>query len=237
MDKLVGIAVLVLVVVSVWAVMPSKPAAPNVSGNQQGQNTANAKGKQSADGSARSPNAARMIENREMATNNQTDDRPVSNTVSKKLDLKGNPNAGEETANAINPQLIPKAINSFNRQKQNDIEPEPQKESPFSNVHWDGEMDYDDLEDALMKHYAKRTPNGGLPKNLSAVEVLPESVLSALNVPKTAKLRMIGDFEPDDPRSVTDTLKRARKGEHETGFTFDDGSYSGRRVYIKMVDD
>ena len=91
------------------------------------------------------------------------------------------------------------------------------------------------LEDALMKHYAKRTPEGGLPKSVVANQVLPESVLQDMNVAKGAAVIMIGDFYPSDVRSVTDTLKRARIGEFETGFTFEDGSSGGRRVYVKVV--
>lgn len=239
MDKLVMLAVVVLITVSIWAVMPSESQRPKtqtsdtakILKSRTGSSTAGNPRKTSAVDANKPAGRPEGVINQGLSKSNQP-------SAEAKLNTQQDPKSI-----VVNPQLINKAVRSFKQRPQTAGE-EPSTDevrgtfdNPYGQVHWDGEMEYGELESALMKHYAKRTPQGGLPKTVQAHEVLNDTVLKAMNVSRNLPVTMIGDFEPADPRSVTDTLKRARKGEHETGFTFDDGTTGGRRVYVKVVGD
>ena len=112
--------------------------------------------------------------------------------------------------------------------------PNPGEDNPYFNVHWDGEIQYNDLEDKLLKLYSQRTPDGRLPPGITAEDVLSAEVLKILKVSPATPVLLIGDHHATHQVAITDTLKVARAGEYETGFTFDDGSEGGRRVYIKV---
>ena len=235
MDKLVAIAVVVLIVVSIWVVMPSEPPAVKTQGvaaidpmsSQASAPTASKQAVRSAANDA-PKNRAKTQEGFPPAT---------SATSKPKAPQTARQQTESNIARSVNPQLIAKAAKSFKEREEEEPPTDEGHDNPFGDVPWDGEVDYHDLEDALMKHYAKRTAEGGLPDRVVASQVLSEGVLEVLKVPNNMPVRLIGDFDPGDPRSVSDTLKRARKGEHETGFTFDDGSVGGRRVYIKVIGD
>ena len=239
MDKLVVLAVVVLISVSIWAVIPSESQMPKTAQSTKAQGT-DAKGGEQQSRAKRKPSGQTNKTQRAAAkaTGNaaiESGQRTRSSAAPKSSAQSSN--SREEMA--VNPQLINKAVKSFKARPDTEADDyvAGSYDNPFGHVRWDGEMDYHELEDVLMKHYAKRTPEAGLPNGLQAHDLLSDSLLKAMNVSKNAPVVMIGDFAPSDPRSVTDTLKRARKGEHETGFTFDDGSSGGRRVYVKVVTD
>ena len=235
MDKLVAIAVVVLIVVSIWVVMPSEPPAVKT---QEPTTVAEASYQSSATTASNQAAQSPADDTTQRRTKAQQNRRPKTSAIPNAKAPKTARQQTESTiARSVNPQLIAKAAKSFKEREDEEPPSDEGHDNPFGDVPWDGEVDYHDLEDALMKHYAKRTAEGGLPDRVVASQILSESVLEMLKVPNNMPVRLIGDFDPGDPRSVSDTLKRARKGEHETGFTFDDGSVGGRRVYIKVIGD
>ena len=231
MDKLVGMTVLVLIAVSIWAVMPSAPTAV-VTGTAhngalgvpiQSDDVLKAKTSQSkiktveGGGSkiAAEPKAAAVADKTKQLGRNDLPDMVDGEPINARV-FRDNPVA---------------------RKKKNDGPAESEVLGPFANVHWDGETDYADLEEDLMKLYTARDGQGRLPKNIIASQVLRASVLQDLKITSNTPVVMIGDYHPVYQDAIVETLKRARKDQFLTGFTFADPSSNsdGRRVYVKVL--
>ena len=73
-----------------------------------------------------------------------------------------------------------KRLRAQAQNKKDDGEPNPGADNPYFDVHWDGEIQYNDLEDKLLKLYSQRTPDGRLPPGITAEDVLSDEVLKIL---------------------------------------------------------
>ena len=233
MDKLVGTAVLVLIAVSIWAVMPSTPTAV-VTG------TANDAGTLGVSESAETLPSEKTISGKRSTGERKTSNRDVSPNPSNSVNLEAQRRGRNELPDMVDGEPINARVfseNPVDRKIKKDAPAEEAPLGPFANVHWDGETDYADLEDDLMKLYAQRDGEGRLPKNILASQVLRASVLQDLQISSTTPVVMIGDRHPVHQDAITETLKRARKGPFLTGFTFADptSNSDGRRVYVKVL--
>lgn len=233
MDKVIGGAVLLLIMVSVWAVLPSE------SNFTSGGSRLNF----DRSGSAGTDEAQRSVSN--MISGDKTsktiDGTPLA-APRRTPQLKRAKSIDIVDGEPINARVF--AENPVNRPKTNapkstddSSSPDEEQPGPFDDVHWDGETDFADLEESLLKLHAQRDGDGKLPQNVVASQVLRENVLQELRVDATAPVVLIGDYGLDHPKVIVETLKRAKKGKFLTGFTFADPSSNGlgRRVYVKVL--
>jgi hypothetical protein len=235
MDKLVGVAVLVLIVVSIWAVMPSTPTVV-VTGTS---NDARALGG-SKDVDVLS--TVKTLPVKRKAAEGKPSNNSATSNPSTSVNGESQRPGQNELPDMVDGEPINARVFSDNpvaRKNKKDAPAEDSTLGPFANVHWDGETDYADLEGDLLKIYAQRDAQGRLPKNIVASQVLRASVLKDLNITSTTPVVMIGDYHPVHQDAITETLKRARKGQFLTGFTFADptSTSDGRRVYVKVLQD
>ena len=236
MDKLVGASVMVLIVVSIWLVIPSDPPSV-VRDKAQGQGSlavAADLDKSSAGVRPVSKAKSGRVEPSAAMDTRGTGAPPRTAQTSREASQK---NTAPDIVDGepVNARVF--AENPVERAAKTETKSDEPAPGPYADVHWDGETDYADLEGALMKLYSARDSDGRLPKNIVASQVLRESVLNDLKVSASTPVVMIGDYHPVHQDAVTETLKRARKGQFLTGFTFADptSTSDGRRVYIKVL--
>jgi hypothetical protein len=238
MDKLVGMAVLVLIAVSIWAVMPSQPTVV-VTDTADGRSPAATSAEA---GDAIPVGSSRTKTGVSESGEGKTRKTSVTSGIAPSAPMRPRLPGKNELPDMVDGEPINARVFSENpvaEQAKKDTPVDDTPMGPFANVHWDGETDYADLEGDLMKIYAQRDGDGRLPKNLVASQVLRASVLQDLNVTATTPVVMIGDHHPVHQDAITETLKRARKGQFLTGFTFADpnSTSDGRRVYVKVLQD
>ena len=237
MDKIVGAAVIVLIAVSIWAVLPSQ---------EQTFNATSAQTAQSGQKGVQSSTDSRTLTSRSSQNRSTSQEREQSNAVARngaEVVRRTQTRAGGGTLDMIegvNAQVFrqnPVALKRQNRGTQPDASLPSKPQEPAKD--WDAEVDYHDLERALMAIYSKRTVEGGLPKNLVAGQILPENVLQEIGVSSTAGVVMIGDHFATETASITDTLNRAKRGDSDTGFSFADPNQpeGHQRFYLRVLVD
>ena len=235
MDRLVGISVVLLIAVSIWAVMPSKPAEVVTSTVVKSGPLA-----ASLDAQKTQPKPTTGAQGKNRVASNKTQGIPGVGTATLTRGSQRQMVPKDELPDMVDGEPINARVfseNPVSRKAKTETAPSEPVLGPYANVHWDGETDYADFEADLMKIYADRDSEGRLPKNIVASQVLRESVLRDLNVTSTTPVVMIGDYHPVHQDAITETLKRARKGQFLTGFTFADpnSTSDGRRVYVKVL--
>ncbi|MGB0647673.1 MAG: hypothetical protein ACPGQS_10885 [Bradymonadia bacterium] len=233
MDKVIGGAVLLLIIVSIWAVLPSDTQS-TATGTQGRAKRAGATkiqtAKQSVAKSQTQVKAGKTVDATPLGTPSGTTElvKPM------KIDMvDGEPINARVFAE--NPVQAPKG--DIPLPETDTPTPDEEPPGPFHDVHWDGETDLADLEQSLLKLHAQRDGEGKLPQNVVASQVLRENVLQDLKVSANTPVVLIGDYGLDHPNVIVETLKRARKGQFLTGFTFEDPNSNGlgRRVYVKVL--
>ena len=231
MDRIVGLSVLGLIVATIWLILPPTDSRTRVEASQIGQ---------SGEVEARAGNPVRERKgDRSPRMIRQRADLPQKKlTLARQTGSSNSPSEQALTENinarvfAQNPVAPPKGEQALDAEASET----EQVDNPFAHVPWDAESDYGDLEEALMKLYAARNADGLIPQKIEASQVLRESVLRDLNIPGNLPVLMIGDYNLDHPKVIHETLKKAKKGQDFTGFTFIDPSVTGgqRRVYVKV---
>ncbi len=114
---------------------------------------------------------------------------------------------------------------------------DPMKQSPWGRAPAMGMVDAPtaDVKTTLRRYWGNLPKSGAVPPRITVDELLPPSVIAALNVPPQSLVTMLGDFRISDPQSFKSVLEKPDDVQTMVGLTVVTPDGKEIRDYVRLI--